>query len=472
MSDVLSELENNNEDKKDISSFVKVIIAEDKMSVMINLSLIENAEDYTVDDIIELLQSKGIKQGISSQKIKEALANFKSLENVIVANGKMLRDGEDGRFIYHFRTVMPVTPKLLSDGSVDFKNMDLFEIVTEGQLIAEYVPATAGEFGFSVFGELLTPKRGKDLTIIRGKGFTMSEDRKQYFASVSGIIKLEGEQHIVVEDIYVIEKNVDTLTGNIKFDGDVHVRGDVKSGYTIEATGNVVVEGHVEAASIIAGKSILLKKGSQGSGSGCLQAGEMVAGMFFESVSIRAKQKINANYLFNCDVFTEDMIVVAGKRGVIIGGQTKANKGIICYGLGNVAEIPTTVHVGIMQEQMDAYQDLGKRITKVRSEVELFEGGLFKVSLVKVRTDKINSMNEKLLQARDIKQRELDELMASQNELLVIIKESSNAKVDIKGAVYPGVIIYIDERQYKNAEAFSSVVFYRKGNEVVATTGE
>ena len=70
--------------------------------------------------------------------------------------------------------------------------------------------------------------------------------------------------------------NVDNSTGNLRFNGDVVVKGFVQEGFEIHSTGNVRIEGSVEGASIYADGSILLVNGINGMGRGILQAGKEV----------------------------------------------------------------------------------------------------------------------------------------------------------------------------------------------------
>ncbi len=455
-----------NESENEAHSLVKVFISEDKLSASINLASVKAPGECSVDDVMNALTKAGVKQGIKMDKIEEALNIFPNMDSVAVASGKEETNGEDGRFQYHFRTEILNKPKLLSDGSVDYKNMELFEQVKEGQLIAEYISATQGEIGFTVMGNLLFPKRGKDLPPIRGKGFSVSEDRKQYFSNITGVIELK-DGRINIENCYIINKDVDTETGNIDFDGDVYIMGEVKSGFMVKATGHIMIDGHVEAAKIMAGKSILLKRGMQGIGGGFLHAKETISGLFFESVTIIAKQSVNANYLLNCNIDTQDTVVVSGSRGVIIGGMTKANKGITCHNLGNPVEKTTKLFVGVTQDQMDEYQNLGKQIAKIESEVALFTDGLDKIERAKSLTDQVITMKKKLNQAMSIKIKELNKLNKKHDELLVLINESSNSCVIVQGIVYPGVEVTIDSYIYKNIDSFRSVTFLRRGTDVV-----
>ena len=62
-----------------------------------------------------------------------------------------------------------------------------------------------------------------------------------------------------------IDGNVDYAVGSINYVGDVHVHGDVLSGFSIQAMGDITVDGVVEACTIEAGGDLVVAKGIAGS---------------------------------------------------------------------------------------------------------------------------------------------------------------------------------------------------------------
>ena len=83
---------------------------------------------------------------------------------------------------------------------------------------------------------------------------------REYYASSEGKITYSKPDHqLMVTPIYIIDGNVDNATGDIRFNGDVLVKGNVFANTTIRATGNITVEGHVEIATLHAGKNVILK---------------------------------------------------------------------------------------------------------------------------------------------------------------------------------------------------------------------
>ena len=68
-----------------------------------------------------------------------------------------------------------------------------------------------------------------------------------------------------VDDVYQIRGDVDFHTGNIDFNGDVIIGGDVKSGFKIISKGNIYVNGTVESSDLQSNEgSIFIKNGIQG----------------------------------------------------------------------------------------------------------------------------------------------------------------------------------------------------------------
>lgn len=190
-------------------------------------------------------------------------------KEVVVAKGKEPIDGEDAHFCYYFKKEVNPKPKVLADGTVDYKNMELFEFIKKDTLVAEYFPATAGTFGYDVTGQMISPKHGKELPALRVIGVRVSEDKKKYYADIDGIIEWhEGENKLEIRNLYTVPGNVDAATGNIRFNGDVNIMGNVTSGFSVQAAGNIVIDGHCEASQIEAGGDVIIRKGCQGKGLG------------------------------------------------------------------------------------------------------------------------------------------------------------------------------------------------------------
>ncbi len=449
-----------------------VIVTEDKMKVFLNLSVIQEVKadklaELTTQEILQLLKKHDVKQGIYRERIQRALEKKQYGEEILVAEGKEAVDGQDGSFQFFFRKELNRSPRVLEDGSVDYKSIELFEAVKKDMLIAEYQPASMGTFGFDVTGQILAPKRGKELPPLRGNGFRMTEDKRQYYASLDGIIELdESSNRMDIRNLYTVAGDVDASVGNIQFNGDVNIMGNVPSGFAITATGNIVIDGHCGGCQIKAGCDVIIRKGCQGRGVGKIVAGGSISGQFFESATLRASDDIRASYLLNCQLRTEGKLLVEGRKGVIIGGYICAKQGVSCVGIGNIAEIKTTVEVGIDKEDMSTYQELLKRIDKIEAELGTCEAALHKFMGQPVRDDKITAMVQRLTKAVYTQKRQKKELGKERERQMEKMTKQKMARIQVSGTIFPGTLLYLNADPFVVRQTYTNVDFVKQDNKI------
>jgi hypothetical protein len=237
--------------------------------------------------------------------------------------------------------------------------------------------------------------------------------------------------------------------------------GNVFSGFKIEATGNVVIDGRCEGCTIRAGKDILIRRGCQGKGVGKLKAGGNVSGQFFESVSVVADGDIEASYLLNSEIRTKGKMKVQGRRGVIIGGSVCAKKGIDCFGVGSVAEVQTVLEVGIDKEDMKKYHELTKTLHKIDKEIESLEAGVIKLMSVPEKDEETTNFFNSLTKALYSKKTQKKEVGQQKDQMVGDMTKQRDAKIQVTGMVYPGTRIYINTEPYVVKEECRNVQFVK-----------
>ncbi|MBO6108240.1 MAG: DUF342 domain-containing protein [Eubacterium sp.] len=464
--DIADKIENAEEVELELKRDIHILVSEDKMSVTLNLTQPNNNITIGVREVMRALREFDVKQGIKQDVIKKMIDEQMFFTDMVIAEGKPAVMGKDGYFDYHFRKEVKSTPKLLPNGSVDYKGIELFETVEKGQVIADYISATAGEFGYDVYGNILTPERGKELPSLKGKGFHVSENGKQYIADVTGIIEMDDDGNIEVRSVYNVDGDVDLAVGNINFDGDVNIMGNVEAGYLISASGNVTIEGNCEQCSIFAGKDILIKGGVQGRSESEINAKGNVIGQFFESCVLKAEGDITCTYLLNCNTTCEGFLSVAGRRGVIIGGHTVAKTGIECFGIGNVAESKSIIEVGVGDGDTKAYQILMDKCEKLQKDIVTLEEGIDKIVNMEERTAQVEEFYNKLTNALYTQKEELKGLLEEREIRIVKMTAQKDAEIDVKGTVYPGTRIFVSSVVYMVRETLKNVRFLKKDGKV------
>jgi uncharacterized protein (DUF342 family) len=86
-----------------------------------------------------------------------------------------------------------------------------------------------------------------------GNNVNISEDGLTLSAAIEGCLFWKAGQ-LTVDVIYHISGDVDYSTGNVKFDGAILIDGDVRSGFRVDATGSIYINGSVEAAEVYSEK--------------------------------------------------------------------------------------------------------------------------------------------------------------------------------------------------------------------------
>ena len=244
----------------------EIVISDDKMSAKMKLCLNDNGNRWTSEELKTLIISKNVKTGISESAICDVLKNEIYDIYIEIARGKEPVPGKEGYYVYHVANPEKEdTPTEREDGTVEYVHTTAHTVVEKGDLLAEYVPATNGEYGYTVDNSMLAPKRGTELPRLKGKGF-YHEDGK-YYAASHGMVEIT-ERGFRITNLLEVNGDVDINYGHIDFDGDVNIRGDVKSGMMVKAAGNIEIKGHVGNCMIEAGKNITVHNGMQGKFSG------------------------------------------------------------------------------------------------------------------------------------------------------------------------------------------------------------
>lgn len=445
----------------------KVIVSEDRMSADLLLCPPPVGGEYSLDMVLQMLAGKRIAGGILKEKILGMLQRKAYFTRITVASGTPAVDGKDGSFEYFFDTEVNNKPKILPDGSADYRTMAHIPTVSAGSVIARYIPAGKGEEGKDLYGNVLPARQGRELPELKGKGFSVSGDRQAYTASISGKIIMENGK-ITIQDFLEVKEDVDLLTGDIHFDGDILIHGNVNGGRKVDAGGSLVVEGHVESCELSAGGDIILAHGMQGGGKGIISSKGSVSGRFFEQAEITAGGNVSANSILNCNVKAGGDIEIAGRQGAIVGGRVFAGRSIQASTVGNVSEVQTELAVGDgeglakrlrqldqeygkLKEQMDRTKYVLQRILERRDASKEKEPPLdirmqmIQVTRLKIMLDsKMNAINQE------------------KEDIMVELAMMEEARITIRQSAYPGTRVYMDGAFYQVKEVLNKITLRKK----------
>ena len=454
---------------------ITIEIPKDELTAEVRLIPPEpNGPVLSIEWAKQKLTEAGVLHGIDDEALNKLLADKDYGEPTVVANATPPEDGEDGRLVFHFSTDPRTgSPIEIGGGRVDYRVLDLFIPVTEGQLLVTKTDATEGSAGTSVRGNLIKQRPGKEATLPRGKNIITNDERTEITASCSGMVEYVNNA-INVSNVYTIKGDCDMSVGNIDFDGSVHISGSVRAGHTVKATGGINVGGSVEAAHLIADGNIEVKGGMQGSGKGTIEAGGSVSVMYVEQGSIYADGPITVDVSIHSRLESGNIIHAKGKRGAIIGGNAAAAGDIIVNFIGTLSGTKTNVEVGVMPRKRARILVLEKEMEKINADkiklnqletyLEKSKGSMdnetwTKLHLSGIENRRINEDNEHLFTL------ELDELKYE-------IEHATDNKIHVFETAFSGSKISIGKSSLKIDIDTSYATFKYSDGEVIYTPCE
>lgn len=421
----------------------EVLISSDMMSAKLKLHPMEKGQCFTAQDLKEWLAQSKVKAGI----IEDAIPNM--IEHGIydiyteVAVGKVPERGKDGYFIFHVSNADNSSgPRLLDDGSVEYVRVMEYSMVEENQLLAEYVPATFGIYGYTVGNDMRMPQKGSEQGPLRGRGFRI-EDGK-YYASKAGRVEVT-DTSINISDVLLIKGDVDRNYGHVNYDGDVIIQGDVRSGMLLKATGSIEIKGHVGNCFVNAGKNITIQQGMQGKFSGKLQAGGDIYCKFFENTSAEAIGDIVVRTSMGSKLQAEGKVIVEGKDSVVIGGSIRAIQGIEIAEAGNEVEVSTVLAAGVLSKTLKRNEEVKKLIAETEKYLQLASDTVKKFESIAPGSLSKEGEEKRLqiIQSKVIKTTELKQLKDEKARIEALIENGRDATIVVNKVIYPGCKIEI-----------------------------
>ncbi len=429
----------------------------------------EGGKMLTHDSIVQELIKSGVKYGVDNDMIDNFLNNRVYLQRYLLASATMQVEGSEAEIKYFFNTDLTMKPKMNEDGSVDFHHLDMISPVTQGQLLAELKPADLGKPGIDVCGKLLKQVKVRNRILKVGKNIKLSEDGLRAYSEINGHASLGGDM-IFVSNTYEVPANVDASTGDIDYEGDVVVKGNVNTGYTVTAKGDIIVEGVVEGAFLYAGGNIVLKRGISGMEKGIIKAGGNVISKFIESATIDAGGYVTADSIMHSNVTAKGDVTADGKKGFISGGIIRSGTLISARNIGSSMGATTVLECGIDPAIITEYHDLDDELVANAEEMEKLMVSL--QALIKRIKLGEKLPPDKLLQLKHANERR-EQLNKRNEEIDFRMKDLKNlidsyvgGAVRAQGVIHPGCKIIISNAVYYVKGETNYCRFYKENGDV------
>lgn len=423
----------------------------------------------TKEEILSDLQLAGVKHGIQERIIDAYLAGRQFCTRVPLARGTRVREGKSAQITYHFNTNINTKPKLNEDGSVDFHHLDTISHVNAGDILAELKVADLGEDGLDVRGSVVHPKKVVNKSLRHGKNIHLSEDGTIMYSDVSGHVSIANDQ-VFVSDTYEVPADVSVASGDINYDGNVEVKGNVRTGFSVKAKGNIIVNGVVEGAVLEAGGQIILKRGMQGMGKGVLKAGGSIVSRFLESCEARTEGSVTAEAIMHSKIVAKEDITVTGKKGMITGGELHTRGNISARTLGSAMGTMTLLESSIGEEIMGEYRSINKELDEMEEEIEKT---LQSLMLFKKKIQLGETVTPELKQKLGAAKQHYEELVSTKKkkeerniELKMEIESYQGGRIKYSDTAYPGVKVTIGNLLYVVKEELTRGQFVKADGDV------
>ncbi len=376
----------------ELELYIQVFINPLKASCKINSSFAIAGKRIDLQSLSYYLNRKGVKHGLKEDVLRDILANERYDTIIDVAEATPPVNGLDAKIDLKIAVNPDMKPQLRNDGGVDYRNIQSFTPVAKGQLLAVKQPPTTGKPGIAVNGESIPSTPGVDIMLPGGKNTETDESRLKLTAEKSGIIYQENGVLHIVEVLHILS-NIDFSVGNVKYSGDVFIKGNVLPGFTIEADGLVHIQGEVDSAKIISRNStVVIEKGVHGKGDTRITAKKGIQVAFAQDATLITEGPLFVRqYLLHCNCVCESFEANA-PNAQVIGGEVRAEKYILVRQIGNEAVNSTKLY--LYDKNKNALEEKVKELTiletKLKTELDPIERQLrTKAALLKKRTDEV-----------------------------------------------------------------------------------
>lgn len=432
-------------------TLIEVLASDDGMTGFIKMTKqCDIPIPVTKEQLMDALQANRITYGIKEASLEKLAARPIYNIKIEVAKGVPPVYGEDGTITYYVQRDSEYHPEYSLEGTVDYKNLDYFQLVKKDQVLAEITKETEGTEGRNIYGGVVSTKQGRPAPSPVGKNTHLIQEDTLLVADCDGVIRF-GRDTIDVNDLLKINASVDQLTGNIHFTGDVTIEGDVCDGFSVKSGGNVIIKGVVEDAAIEAAGNVHISKGINGGGGNRIFVGGDLRCKYIENAIIHVEGNIGADYIIDSNVTCMGNIELSGSRELIVGGEVRVLGELKAKDIGTENERTTRIEViGIKILDTESIERLTVQRNELNEKLQILAE-----TAAKLNQNRMNGGDEVMEQLFLMKKQILairEKVEQLNNQILKLEKEWTMeypGTVICKRRIYQGVRINFGEERFR-----------------------
>ncbi|MBU8913083.1 MAG: FapA family protein [Spirochaetales bacterium] len=384
----------------------------------------------------------GIAQDVNVEllhQVHERSVTGATITDLIFSRGNHPTGSSDGEVEMLVEIASGTDVTLRGDGSADFRNQNRITTVAKGDQLARlHKPTTESRDGWDVTGKTLQAEHSASVEIDAGTNVSVMEEEdgaRLLIADRAGEL-LFADNRFEVRPNHTVDGDVDMTTGHVKFPGNVTIKGSVRSGFYVIATGDIEVGEMVEAALLSADGNIVINQGVKGASKAVLRTKQSVGMLFGEHVTILAVGNVQVkNSLVHCNVKTNGKLRMIGDKCAILGGEIRCRSGLETRQLGSGRGARTVVSFGQDFLVADQIEREEKEMEKAKEEITRIDFAMRekerehrKADLDALHTRKL--MMLKLLEKRGLRVFTLRERL----------EEHQEGEIVVTGTLHPGVV--------------------------------
>jgi uncharacterized protein (DUF342 family) len=428
-------------------------------SVIIGQAPDGKPEPLTQEDLQRAAAAARISFGLDKATLR-ALASGPMLDTPFpIARGVPATDGTDGVAVFRVKKSDEFKPNYGGDDTapVDYKNVDVFQIVKKGDVLCEVTQPTPGENGTNVFGGVIPARPGRPVPNPCGANTAWTEDGTTLLATTDGVVNFNGTVIHVVEQLN-IAGDVDLSTGNVRFGGDVIVRGSVNENFIVECGGNLTVKGKIGSADVRVGGNLIVADGVNGSRQRTIEVGGFMRARYIESGTIRVKGDLFSDYIIDSNVECRGNIVLSGAKSVLVGGRTAVFGELSANYMGNERGIKTRVELLAPPIDEEEMARLTAEREALNAEIKSNAENVAKLRLLMGQPDKpeINVLYKQLKEQTPVLREKLRLLEEEIRRVKGEAEQGYSGRIICRRVMYSGVDVFAGslmlQRDHTNLE--------------------
>lgn len=209
---------------------------------------------------------------------------------------------------------------------------------------------------------------------VAGEGMIMSQGEYPVLMAAKKGFVTATEKKLKVSGIYEVARDLNSRTGGVETSGSVLVIGSVSQGVTIISGGDVEVRGLIDDANVRAAGSIVAKGGFSGGEKGKLSAGKDLYCQFVQQGTLEAPGNIVVDgSIMNATILCGKKLVVRG-NGFLVGGKVIAREGVEVNRIGSEAAVVTEIEVGGNPFQLVRIEEVNETVQKLEKDIATAAG--------------------------------------------------------------------------------------------------